>query len=166
MLNEIKAPEVFQMVRILRILQLNNLSGLADPKTRRALGFKTPKMMKDGQQVDLPRDKWTEAQVKAETDYHLALGSLLMKVMDLMMSRFGDPEFEKAVYTLLAMGTRTDPARIQNLSGVEFVMLLDEYISREEFADFFRQAWKLFSRSVSTNLKTSFTDGIALQNVL
>ena len=160
LLYEISAPEVFQMVRILRILGFDNVNSLVDAKTRRDLSYSPPKMMKGGKQTDLPRGKWTEAQLEAETRYQVAVSGLVIRLMEIMVDKFGDPEFEIAVYTLLAMGTRTDKEQIRGLSGIAFVTLLNDYISREDFADFFREAWKLFSRSASTVSGTSLIEGM------
>ena len=147
-LHEIKAPEVFQMVRILKLLGFGEISGLVDDRARRALSYKVPmRQVKGGNMEPLPRDEWTEAQIEAETRYQVALSGILMKVLGLIIERIGDPELETAVYGLLALGTGADVKQIRALDGIDFIDLLDRYVSREGFSDFFTRAWKLFVRS-------------------
>lgn len=165
-LNDIKAPEVFQMVRIMKILGFNEIGSLADQKTRRDLSYTPPKQQKQGGVLeDLPRELWTEAQVEAETRYQIALSGIVMKVMGLIIERIGNPEFENAVYSLLAYGTGTDVARIRKLDAVDFIDLLDRYISREGFSDFFMQAWKLFARSGKKNSQISAIAATVIRQV-
>lgn len=163
-LREIKAPEVFQMVRILKLLGFGELSGLVDDRTRRALSYKAPMMQTAGGEVKpLPRDRWTEAQVEAETRYQVALSAILMRVLGLVIERIGSPELETAVYTLLALNTGADVKQIRTLDAVDFIDLLDGYVSREGFSDFFTRAWKLFARSENQSSQISSIAATAIR---
>lgn len=163
-LHEIKAPEVFQMVRILKLLGFGEISGLADNRTRQALSYKAPMMqVKGGGTEPLPRDQWTEAQIEAETKYQVALSGILIKVIGLIIERIGNPELETAVYTLLALGTGAEVKQIRALDAVDFIDLLDRYVSREGFSDFFTRAWKLFARSENQSSQISSIAATAIR---
>ena len=163
-LHEIKAPEVFQMVRILKLLGFGELSGIVDEKTRRALAYKAPlQQVKGGGTEPLPRDQWTEAQIEAETRYQVALSGVLMKVLGLIIERIGNPELETAVYGLLALGTGANAKQIRALDALDFIDLLDRYVSREGFSDFFTRAWKLFVRSENQSSQISSIAATAIR---
>ena len=155
-LGPMRAADVFQLVRILRVMGFNQIGNLLDPKKRRDLSYKKPQMRGEGGTlVDLPRDQWTEAMVAAETKYQLAMSSLLMDVIDMILDHIANPECEKAIFTLLANCTGATVEEIRNMDAVSFIDLLDQYVSREEFGDFFMRAWKLLSRSGNTNSQIS-----------
>ena len=165
-LGPMKASDVFQMVRILRVLGFNEIGKLLDPKKRKDLAFKKPQTRGNGGGlVDLPRDKWTEAMIAAETRYQVAMSSLLMEVIGMILDHITDPECEKAIFTLLASCTGATVEEIRNMDAVCFIDLLDQYVSREEFSDFFMRAWKLLSRSGNTGSQISSSVATAIRSL-
>ena len=80
---------------------------------------------------------------------------LIPNIRAVIAARKRYPECEKAIFTLLANCTGTTVEEIRNMDAVSFIDLLDQYVSREEFGDFFMRAWKLLSRSGNTNLQIS-----------
>lgn len=165
-LGPMKAPDVFRILRILKILGFDSLSGLIDAKTQKDLSFKPPQMLdKDGRFTGLPRDKWTESQILAETRYQTALSRVMLNFIGVLLDRFGDPNLEAAVYDLLAAGAGVTAGDIKSMDAGAFLDLVDRYVTREEFGDFFTQAWRLLTRSESTASPISSIGGTLIRSV-
>ena len=77
-LRDLKAMDVWQLVRILTKLGLKDLRKSIDPDLLRESDWKPPTMMDaEGKEVPLPRDKWTERQIDAEMAAEMANDELL-----------------------------------------------------------------------------------------
>ena len=150
-IKNLTAKNVWQMVSIIRKLGVANLRS-AVPKDVFDKAFRTaPTMMADdGSIVPLPRDRWTEAQVDAETESLVAENELLWIILGILIDNIGNCENE--INQLLADGIGVSVTEISNMDATEYLELIHAYISREGFKDFFTQAWKLFQKtSLSRN---------------
>lgn len=145
-IKDLTAKNVWQMTRIIRKLGVANLRS-AVPKDVFDKAFRTaPTMMADdGSIVPLPRDRWTEAQVDAETESLVAENELLWMILGILIDNIGNCENE--INQLLADGIGVSVMEISNMDANEYLELIHAYISREGFKDFFTQAWKLFQRT-------------------
>ena len=158
-LRDLKAMDVWQLVRILTKLGLKDLRKSIDPDLLRKSDWKPPTMMDaEGNEVPLPRDKWTERQIDAEMAAEMANDELLWSILDILMSNIENCEYD--VNKLLAMGTGKTPEAIREMDANDYMELIVTYITREGFRDFFMHAWKLLRGA--SNLKKSSSDAIAV----
>lgn len=157
-LRDLKAMDVWQFVRILTKLDLKNFKNAIDPKVIRAAEWKPPMMMNEqGEEVPLPREKWTDRQIDAELQAELANDELLWSILGMVMEHIGSCEYD--VNRLLAMGTGKTVEEIQNMDAGLYMELIAAYISREGFRDFFTQAWNLLQ--VASSSKKSYGNAMA-----
>ncbi len=151
-LRDLKAVDVWQFVRILSKLGVRDFKNSIDPKLLKASKFNPPMMMnEEGEEVPLPREKWTDRQIDAEMQADLANDELLWTILGLLMEHIGSCEYD--VNRLLSMGTGMTVEDIQNMDANKYMELIVAYISREGFRDFFTQAWNLLQR-VSSSKKS------------
>lgn len=145
-IKDLTAKNVWQMVRIIRKLGIANLRS-AVPKDVFDKAFQAaPTMMADdGSIVPLPRDRWTEAQIDAETESLVAENELLWIILGILIDNIGNCENE--INQLLADGIGVSVMEISSMDANEYLELIHAYISREGFKDFFTQAWKLFQKT-------------------
>lgn len=152
-LRDLKAVDVWQFVRILSKLGVRDFKNSIDPKLLKASEFNPPMMMnEEGEEVPLPREKWTDRQIDAEMQADLANDELLWTILGLLMEHIGSCEYD--VNRLLSMGTGMTVEDIQNMDANKYMELIVAYISREGFRDFFTQAWNLLQGASSS--KKSF----------
>ena len=141
-LRDLKSTDVWQLVRILSKLGVKDFAKSIDPHVAKAAAWKSPTMFnEDGEEVPLPRDRWTERQIDAEFQKEMADDELTWSVIGLLMEKIGDCEND--VNKLLASGTGMSVSDIQEMDANDYLELLSAYISREGFRDFFMHAWKL-----------------------
>ncbi len=150
-IRDLKSKDVWQMVRIIRKLGISNLRDSVPKDILQKAFASSPTMMaEDGSIVPLPREKWTEAQIDAETEMLLAEDELLWALLGILIDNIGGCENE--INQLLADGIGVTVAEISNMDANEYLELIHAYISKEGFKDFFTQAWKLFQKtSLSRN---------------
>ena len=143
-LRDLKATDVWGMVRILSKLGLRNFRQSIDKNVLKAMSWNPPTAMNEkGETIPLPREKWTERQEEMALQYDLAKDELLWGILELLMTNIGS--CEQDVNKLLADGTGQTVAEIQNMDANDYVELISLYVSREGFHDFFMQAWNLIS---------------------
>ena len=143
-LRDLNASDVWQLVRILRAIGLSRIAQTFDMKTVQASRFKTPMTMKDGEKVPLPREEWTESQLKAEAAARDANEDLLWQILGFILDNIGACEYE--VNKLLAMGIGSTPEAVAQLPADRYLALIEQYITRGGFEDFFSQAWRLLEK--------------------
>jgi len=157
-LRDLKAMDVWQLVRILTKLGLKDLRKNINPDLLKAADWKEPTMIDpEGNEVPLPREKWTERQIDMETAAEMANDELLWSILDILMSNIENCEHD--VNKLLAMGTGTSPEAIREMDANDYMTLIVTYVTREGFRDFFMHAWKLLQGASS--LKKSSGAAIA-----
>jgi len=157
-LSPLKSTDVWQMVRILKRIDIMGAVKSIDPKLLEALDYKKPTMMQDGEEVPLPEAQWTKAQKKAHEKAQEATDRLLWSVLEILMENIGACEDD--VNKMLATGIGKDLAFIRSMPANDYIDLIAQFITREEFADFFMHAAKLLkkmgsSRSSIANAVTS-----------
>lgn len=145
-IRNLKSKDVWQMTRIIRKLGISNLRDSVPKDILQKAFATTPTMMaEDGSIVPLPREKWTEAQIDAETEMLLAENEILWALLGILIDNIGGCENE--INQLLADGIGVSVAEISNMDANDYLELIHAYISREGFKDFFMQAWNLFQRT-------------------
>lgn len=138
-INGISADDTFTMASIVGKIGISEVIKGLDPDALKALDYKPPMMMgKDGKMVPLPEDKWTEGQQRQALNAIEKQSEFYSDLFEMIMTHFGDCRAE--VYSLLASATGRSEQDIAGMSGTGFVKLLYDYISRDEFIDFFTVA--------------------------
>ena len=139
--RDLNADDVFDMAEVLKKIGLPQMTELLAEQS--VLSYKPPMMFKDGKQVPVPREKWTAAQEKAETDYLIANDQFTAKVIGLIFNNIGSCREE--IFNLLAHGSGQSVAEIRALPATVFIRAVSDYVGREGFTDFFTEAWGLLS---------------------
>lgn len=154
-IKDLTAKNVWQIVRIIRKLGITNFRDVVSKETLHKAFMESPTMMADdGSIVPLPRDRWTEAQIDAETEMILAQEDLLWALLGILIDNIGNCEAE--INELLAEGIDVPLLQIYAMDANDYLELIHAYISREAFKDFFMQAWRLF-QGTSASKKDSGT---------
>lgn len=144
-IRDFKSTDVWQMTRVIGKIGIQNIRKNIDPEIVKASMFKKPQMLgKDGEMVDLPRDKWTEAQIEAELRAEMANDEVVYAVLGLLFDNIGN--CERDVNKLLADGIGVDIDEIYNMDASVYMELITQYVTREGFRDFFTQAWNLVKK--------------------
>ena len=138
-LKAMSSDDVFGIVAIISKLGLTGAD--IDSDLLKKATFQTPKMMKNGKVVPLPRNKWTAKQKKLEEDSAMAQSQVAMVILQKVLESI--PDCKDSIYGLLASATGTDVKTIESLSAIDLVKEIDAYIDRQEFFDFFSQALQL-----------------------
>ena len=145
-IKDLTAKNVWQMVRIIRKLGIANFRDIVSKETLHKAFMDSPTMMADdGSIVPLPRDKWTEAQIDAETEMLIAQEDLLWSLLGILIDNIVNCETE--INELLAEGLDVSVLQIYAMDANDYLELIHAYISREGFKDFFTQAWRLFQKT-------------------
>lgn len=157
-LSPLKSTDVWQMVRILKRIDIMGAVKSIDPKLLEALEYKAPTMMQGGEEVPLPEAQWTKAQKKAHEKAQEAIDQLLWTVLGILMENIGACEDD--VNKMLATGIGKDLVFIRSMPANDYLDLIVQFVTREEFADFFMHATKLLqkmgsSQSSIVNVMTS-----------
>lgn len=155
-LKDLESDDVFRMTSLIGKLGISNIGSLFDEKTLRATAFEMPtKMGKDGKIIPLPIEEWTEGQRMAAAASADAKKQLILRVVETVLTNF--EQCKTDVYRLLASGYSVSVEEIRAESAVTLLQLIDDYINREAFSDFFTQALKLLGHMGSFGSKMSFS---------
>ena len=144
-LRDLKAADVWQLVRVLRRFNLKEAVKLINQDTLKASQFKAPTKLVDGELVPMARSEWTTAQRKAFQESQKANEELIWQVLDILINNISGCEDE--VNKLLAMGIDKDVDFVRNMDANDYLGLLVQYVTREGFADFFTQAQRLLEKT-------------------
>ena len=143
-IRSINTKDVFQMVRVLRSIGIQNMLSEVSESIAKARWSQPQKVDKKGNMVPMKDSELTEGQkrqkaaaMKAREDASVTLIGYLIDHIDAC---------EEDLCKLLADGYNTTTDVIVNLSGIEFIQLLDGYINRDGFQDFFEAALGLLQR--------------------
>ena len=158
-IRDLKSGDLWQMTRVLSKIGIRDFAQGIDPSVIKASQFKAPQTMdKDGNLHPLPRDRWTEAQIDAEMRAEMANNEMLWSILGMLMDHIGDCEGE--VNKLLANGAGLTVAEIEAMPVDDYMQLIDAYISRDGFRDFFMQALRLLDK-VRPRSKSDFGGAMA-----
>lgn len=150
-LNPLCADDVWDLVEIIGKVGLTNIySNLPEDLIAKSQ-FKAPTKYdrKTGSIVPLPRDKWNDQQIQAETDAQIAQERLSMAIVGVVINNIGNCKAN--VNNLLARSIDKKPEEVAKMPALDYVNLISAFVSREEFTDFFTQALKL----AQTQMKSS-----------
>ena len=144
-LRDLKAADVWQLVRVLRRFNLREARKLIDQDLLKKAKFEKPKKLVDGELVPMLPDEWTEAQRKAFRESKKASDELTWQALDILINNIGGCEDE--VNKLLAMGIEKDVSYVRNMDASDYLNLIVQYVTREGFSDFFTQALNLLEKT-------------------
>lgn len=144
-LRDLKAADVWQLVRVLRRFNLRDARKLIDQDLLKKAKFEKPKKLVDGELVPMPAEEWTNAQRKAFREAKKASDELTWQALDILINNIGGCEDE--VNKLLAMGIDKDIDYVRNMDASDYLNLIVQYVTREGFSDFFTQALNLMDKT-------------------
>ena len=144
-LRDLKAADVWQLVRVLRRFNLREARKLIDQDLLKKAKFEKPKKLVDGELVPMPVEEWTNAQRKAFQEAKKASDELTWQALDILINNIGGCEDE--VNKLLAMGIEKDIDYVRNMDASDYLNLIVQYVTREGFSDFFTQALNLMDKT-------------------
>lgn len=144
-LRDLKAADVWQLVRVLRRFNLREARKLIDQDLLKKAKFEKPKKLVNGELVPMLPDEWTEAQRKAFRESKKASDELTWQALDILINNIGGCEDE--VNKLLAMGIEKDVSYVRNMDASDYLNLIVQYVTREGFSDFFTQALNLLEKT-------------------
>ena len=148
-LHDLKAPDVWQMTRVLRRLDLVKIRDSISDELLKKADFKAPTMYDaEGKLVPLPADQWTDAQKQKAKQAKEAGEELTWQILGLLMENIGACEAE--VNKLLAMGCQRDVSEITAMDANVYLDLIVQYVTREGFSDFFTHAAGLLRTAASS----------------
>lgn len=150
-LNKLSSDDVWDMLKIINKIGISDIRKAIPAELIEAAKFEKPTMIdrNTGEIKEMPRDKWNDKQVKAETDAEIASEKIGMIVTGIVMNNIGNCKDE--VNSMLARGIGKSVDDVRSMGAIEYVNLIYAFIDREEFTDFFRQALK----SAQTQMKLS-----------
>lgn len=137
--------DLWDMVRLIGKIGITTVFDAIPKDLSKAADFHPPMMMNDkGEAVPMPRDKWTDAQQEAETQAVIANNKISLAVSGTVLQNLGTCEAE--VDSLLARSIGKTPEEFnamfdEDITG--YVKLIDQFVTREGFTDFFMEAFKL-----------------------
>ena len=159
-LRDLKSVDVWQMVRILKKFKLAEVFKQIDGDALKAAKFEYPlERTEEGSLVPLPREKWTEAQVKAFKKSKEASDAIAWQALDILMDNIGNCQAE--VNTLLAMGIGRDREFVENMDAETYIDLIVQYVTREGFSDFFTHARGLLEKTGASRNFTATVQTLA-----
>lgn len=159
-LNPITSDDVWDFVQLIQTIGIKEIMDLASSSEYQSKRFTPPTMMKNGEIVPMPREKWTDRQLKKETEAEIAENELRTKITGCVIAHIG--ETKPVVNRLLARAIGKDEAYIQKMEGIPYIKLLNSFIDRDEFADFFTEALQLLQ--IPLKIKISSTSDTADQS--
>ena len=151
-LHNLKSTDLWQLVRILRRLNIRELAHVVDEKTMKASRFEVPMELTADGVKPLPREQWTAAQIKAEEAAKAANDEIMWAGIGYLVDHIGS--CEEDVAKLLAMGTGTTVDDIRAMDAGDYLQLIVQYVTRENFTDFFTQARALLDKVGSSQGST------------
>lgn len=143
-LSPLKSTDVWQMVRILKRIDLMGAAKSVGGQLAKYMDYKEPTMMQNGEEVALPKERWTKAQKKAHEKAMEARDALLWAILGVLMENIDSCEDD--VNRMLATGIGKDLGFIQAMDANTYLELLVQFVTREEFGDFFAHAIKLLQK--------------------
>ena len=147
-LSPIRSTDVWQMVRVLKRIDITGAISSIDPELLKYLDYHPPMMMEGGEEVPLPKEKWTKAQKKVHEKAMDARDKFLWAALGILMNNIDACEGE--VNVMLAASIGKDVSYIQSVAGTDYLDLIVQYVTREEFADFFTHAVRLLQKMGSS----------------
>ena len=157
-LRDLVADDLFPMVALLSKIGMSELIERIGPDLMEAAKFTPPvRIGKGGKTIPIDRKDWTEGQIRAAAKADAAQSRIIAIGVETALSNFG--ECKKEIYSLLASGYGVSVDEIASLTLAELLGLLDGYINREAFTDFFTQAFKLVSHTGTFISRINFTGG-------
>lgn len=142
-LREITTQDVFQMIRVLRSIGIQavmqELSGIIAKAT-----WKRPEKIVNGERVPIPDEELTEGQLRSKEQAQQAQEEASMSIIGYLIDHIDTCESE--LVKLIAAGYGVETSTIIGMRGVDFLDLLDRYVSREGFTDFLKAALRLLQR--------------------
>ena len=144
-LRDLKSPDVWQLVRVLRRFNLREARKLIDQDLVKKSKFEKPMKLVDGELVPMLPDEWTAAQRKAFKAAKAANEELTWQALDILINNISGCEDE--VNKLLSMGIDKDINYIRNMDAGDYLNLIVQYVTREGFSDFFMQAQRLLEKT-------------------
>lgn len=151
-LQNLRSTDLWQLVRILKRLNIRELAHVVDDKTMRASRFEIPMELTADGFKPLPREKWTSAQRKAEEAAKAANDEIMWAGIGYLVDHIGS--CEEDVAKLLAMGTGTTVDDIRFMDAGDYLQLVVQYVTRDNFMDFFTQARSLLDKMGSSQGST------------
>ena len=140
-MNPLTAADVWDFVRIIGKIGLKQVMEAVPEDLLKKARFKKPTMLKAGKIVEMPRSKWTDRQVQAETDAEIARDQLSLSVMAAVMDNISVCEDD--VNSLLGRSIGKTKDEIIKMPAGDYLELISQFTSRDEFMDFFERALKL-----------------------
>ena len=143
-LRELRASDVFLLVRLINCVGLERIRGLLGSEAMRTALWTAPTMIDDhNNRVPLPREKWTDRQIRDAEKAAAARLEVSMLVTELILSRL--PDCQDVLFELLGAGLGIPAEQVAEMEAVAFLDALDRYVSRDGFMDFFGRAWRFVS---------------------
>ena len=153
-LKDLASDDVFTMTSLIGKLGISNIAKLLDAKTLRATRFEAPTRMKENGELEpLPMAEWTEGQKMAAMQAEDARTQLTLRIVETVLNNF--EKCRDDIYRLLASGYSVSVEEIRTVSAVTLIGLIDGYINREAFSDFFTQVLRLMGHMGSSGLRMS-----------
>ena len=147
-LSPLRSGDVWQMVRILKHIDVADAIRSIDKDLLKYASYHPPTMMQDGEEVPLPEADWTKAQKKLHEKATAAKDQLAWMVLGILMDNIG--ACENDINMMLASGIGKDVAFIQSMPANDYLDLIVQFVTREEFADFFMHAMSLLQNMGSS----------------
>lgn len=146
-LKPLKSTDVWQMTRVLKRFNLKQVIADIDKDLVKKASYKPPMQDVDGKLVPLPVEQWTSGQKKAFQAAQEAKDALTWQVLGLVMDNIGACEDDIA--RLLSGATGESVEAVKDLPAQEYLELIVQYVTREDFADFFTFALDLLGKQKS-----------------
>ena len=145
-LNDLKSTDLWIMVRLLKRVGMSTI--IQEFGSVTITEFHPPKTYDADKKeyVDIPREEWTEAQIKAEEQALVSQNDGLYRLVGMLIDHIADVKTE--LTELLAHGAGMTPAEIDDMDASDYIDLLVAYFDRENFKDFFMQARRLAERTL------------------
>lgn len=147
-INGIMAEDAFILASVIGKIGVSEVVSTTDGEMMKALSYRPPmKMDENGEMVPLQEEEWTEAQQRVALHAVTKQSEFYDKLFQTVMTHFRDCKDE--IFELLARSTGLPVKKIEEMSGKAFVSLVYDYISREEFVDFFTEALRRLCSGLS-----------------
>lgn len=141
-MQPLTAADVWDFVRIIGKIGLKQIMESVPADLIKKARFNKPMMQnRSGKIVEMPRSKWTDRQIQAETDAEIARDQLSLSIVAAVMDNIGVCEDD--VNNLLARSIGKTKDDIIRMPAGDYIDLISQFTSRDEFADFFERALKL-----------------------
>lgn len=140
-MQPLTAADVWDFARIIGKIGLKQVMESIPEDLIKKTRFTKPMMQKGGKFVEMPRSKWTDRQIQAETDAEIARDQLSLSIVAAVMDNIGVCEDD--VNNLLARSIGKTKDDVVKMPAGDYIDLISQFTSRDEFSDFFERALKL-----------------------